>query len=304
MSTSAHPDKSTPKALANEEGDVSLSDALGLPAPTGDIPDAEWMTTLLEAVDAAKDWKTLHRGCAAFTLAIGYDQFLYGFELPSTDGRYSSFVLYTYPDEWIARYNKRHYVEADPVVARGIIALAPFDWTEIVCTSEASREVIQTAVKFGLAGGFSVPVPPTRGLGGAGGLLNIASSRPLTLTGARRTAVFSAALLLAQRVLIAAMRIADAQRATFFAGRTPLTAAQKNVLQHLATGATEEAIAEKLSVSRSAIKDTLRAILRKMGAGSREEALVRASLFGLVGWSYRPDALNDMMVERKTPDRK
>ena len=62
----------------------------------------------------------------------------------------------------------------------------------------------------------------------------------------------------------------------------PLTARELEVLQLLAQGLTNKTIAARLGISDHTAKFHVNAILGKLGAGSRTEAVVRAARLGLV----------------------
>jgi len=61
-----------------------------------------------------------------------------------------------------------------------------------------------------------------------------------------------------------------------------LTSRELEVLQYLAEGLPNKAIALKLGISEHTIKFHVNAILGKLGAQSRTEAVVRASRLGLI----------------------
>ena len=62
----------------------------------------------------------------------------------------------------------------------------------------------------------------------------------------------------------------------------PLTAREQEVLQLLAQGASNKAVAKTLDISESTAKFHTSAILSKLGAKSRTEAVVRAAQLGLI----------------------
>jgi len=66
------------------------------------------------------------------------------------------------------------------------------------------------------------------------------------------------------------------------APREPLTAREVEVLQLLAQGMANKAIAQKLGISDHTAKFHVNAILAKLGVQSRTEAVVRAARLGLV----------------------
>lgn len=252
------------------------------------MPSAAWFSGAIEKIDGATDWEGLRILCAAYAKRIGFDCFLYAFELPCADGRSSSVVISNYPDAWLAQYSARNYVASDAVVAKGMVDLLPFDWSELIFSSEASRLVAIDASSYGLVSGFTVPVPPTRSAFGASGLLNFASSKKRALRGTQREAILSQALLFAFHGMRAAVRIAEDSRARYFQKPPALTTQQLAALQLFANGSNDEGIACELRIGHTAAAKLIDSLAKKLGANSREDAIVRASLFGLLGWSRGP----------------
>lgn len=66
------------------------------------------------------------------------------------------------------------------------------------------------------------------------------------------------------------------------AEENPLTAREQEVLQHLARGLTNRAIALELEITQHTVKFHVNAIMGKLGAQSRTEAVVRATRLGLI----------------------
>lgn len=63
----------------------------------------------------------------------------------------------------------------------------------------------------------------------------------------------------------------------------PLTGREKEVLQLLAEGRTNQDIAERLGIGVGTVKIHVNNVLSKLDADSRTQAVIRASLYGLVG---------------------
>jgi len=276
-SSSARPQRASSKPKATSTASRGLA-----------IPPPALVSGAIEKVDEAIDWESLHALCGAYAERIGFDYFLYAFELPCADGRSSSVVITNYPDAWLAQYNARNYVASDAVVAKGMVDLLPFDWSELIFSSEDSRNVAADAATYGLVSGFTVPVPPTRSSFGASGLLNFASSKKRALRGSQRAAIFSQALLFAFHGMRTAVRIAEDSRARYFEKPSALTAQQLIALQLLASGMADDSIARELRIGLAAATKLIDSVAKKLGASSREGAVIRASLFGLLGWSRGP----------------
>jgi DNA-binding NarL/FixJ family response regulator len=120
--------------------------------------------------------------------------------------------------------------------------------------------------------------------GAAAGDALRAGARAVLLRGATPGAI-AAALEAAARGLT----VLDAPLAEVFL-RTPedaeksqsLTPREREVLALLADGLTNKAIAARLGISEHTAKFHVNAILGKLGAGSRAEAIVRAARMGLI----------------------
>ena len=63
---------------------------------------------------------------------------------------------------------------------------------------------------------------------------------------------------------------------------SPLTAREQEVLRHLARGLTNRAIALELGITQHTVKFHVNAIMSKLEAQSRTEAVVRATQLGLI----------------------
>ncbi|MYD10587.1 MAG: response regulator transcription factor [Chloroflexi bacterium] len=63
---------------------------------------------------------------------------------------------------------------------------------------------------------------------------------------------------------------------------SPLTAREQEVLRHLARGLTNRAIAQELGITQHTVKFHVNAIMSKLEAQSRTEAVVRATQLGLI----------------------
>jgi len=67
------------------------------------------------------------------------------------------------------------------------------------------------------------------------------------------------------------------------AGTLPLTPAELRVLPYLQTHLTADKIAERLFLSNHTVKTEIKAIYRKLGVSSRNDAVQRATAIGLLG---------------------
>jgi LuxR family maltose regulon positive regulatory protein len=77
--------------------------------------------------------------------------------------------------------------------------------------------------------------------------------------------------------------LASAKAAAGAAAVLPLTPAELRLLPYLQTHLTAEKIAERLFISVHTVKTEVRAIYRKLGVSSRNEAVQKATAVGLLG---------------------
>lgn len=274
---------------------ASAASPLGPPSLLDGAPTGSWFAGLLEQVRCARDWRTLRDLCQLFATACGYDYFLYGFQLPYTSEKYSNFMQTTYPQAWLDRYDQKGYLQFDPVVSRSIADILPYDWSEVSLTTPESLTIFKEAAKHGLKGGFSVP---TRGNSGAAGLLNISSASPKVLEEPHRSAILSTAMMFALTVLRAAVSLAESERAKYRLPRRKLTDRQREVVVMIAQGLSVKEICRQMDLHRRTVDDVVRVAMEKLGAHSREDMLVRASVVGIVGWGYTPASLKLMEDSR------
>lgn len=77
----------------------------------------------------------------------------------SASSRFSTRVITTYPQEWIARYVEQRYSHSDPVSAACAERQEGFYWTSIFSDSPASRAFHEDALAYGVGpSGYSIPI--------------------------------------------------------------------------------------------------------------------------------------------------
>src|SRR4029079_16905880 len=72
-----------------------------------------------------------------------------------------------------------------------------------------------------------------------------------------------------------AMRAPSVSRGASGDDETPLTAREREVIERVSAGATNQEIANALVISESTVKSHVKHILRKLGAANRAEAVSR-----------------------------
>jgi len=194
-------------------------------------------------------------------------------------------------------------VSADPLARGGLAALlASIPGLAVVEQSAPGREVQASlrrsapevaAFDLGPGDGFAEPLRDLAARLPVVALLWAEAQGAEALAAGARGAVFrdapaqrlAAALNAAARglvVLDAGLAAAVVRAAPAGALDEPLTPRELEVLALLAEGLANKAIAARLGVSEHTAKFHVNAILGKLGAGSRSEAIVRAARLGLV----------------------
>ncbi len=113
----------------------------------------------------------------------------------------------------------------------------------------------------------------------------LAGARGVLTRDAEGSRIAAALVAAAAGLLILEPRLSSVllrPRATAQALGETLTPREAEVLQHLSLGLSNKAIAARLGISDHTAKFHVNAILAKLGAGSRSEAIVRAARAGLV----------------------
>lgn len=75
-------------------------------------------------------------------------------------------LISTYPEAWTAHYLRNHYQRLDPVIRQVSLVSEPFKWgsnIESGILSDAQRQLLEEAAKFGIRYGFTVPIHDGRG---------------------------------------------------------------------------------------------------------------------------------------------
>ena len=207
----------------------------------------------------------------------GYDRLIFSapldFELPAEWRRWG--VYSTYADDWMQEYERRSYAAIDPVLLAAATRDNAFTWAELERTSaytEAQKRFMLTAEReAGLFNGIGVPIRGRRMLQAGIGL---ASSAPHDGAEAYRDllAAFCNQFYLAFKRLYAHTATPPDSK--------PLSPKETEILTWVAGGKTDDDIAAILGISRNTVDTHMRSIFRKLDAGNRVTAVVRALMHG------------------------
>lgn len=215
---------------------------------------------------AAEQQTSLRELGPLFTRALGpFGVSAYAVGLLRRDGQPNVIYMTTWPRAWMELYAANGFIADDPLVAEAIANPEPFSWDEMKARRGlAGNRVIEAAAGFGWREGFAVPI---HGPGEARGIVALAAER-LQVPGA---AARAALVRIARCGFATARRLHDRQ-----AGPMALTRREREALALVARGLDDAAIGDALGVTRASAHMYVERAKRRLGAGTRAQAVATA----------------------------
>jgi len=180
------------------------------------------------------------------------------------------------PPGWSERYFRAGHLDRDPTIHRLTTDATPFLWSEIeplYREDPAARRVMDEAGDFRLRQGFTVPLVTLDGrvAGFSFGAERLDLSPEL-----RGMLHLIASYVFGRSLVLSHVPAAE--------GRVPvhLTPREREALQWAAAGKSEWEIGALMSISEHGAEKHLRSVHRKLGAGSRTQAVAEALRRGLI----------------------
>jgi two-component system, NarL family, nitrate/nitrite response regulator NarL len=178
-------------------------------------------------------------------------------------------------------------VRSDDPLARSALTQLLADRPEVAVVDEAPEVVVWDFASAESTGGAGLPIVAVLGDESQGAEALAAGARGLVSRGVDSDRLAAAVLAVASGLIVlddgtGAALLRPAARSDAEAPLEELTPRELEVLQLLAEGLTNKRIAERLAISEHTAKFHVNAILGKLGARSRTEAIVLAARRGLV----------------------
>jgi len=243
---------------------------------------------LTAGIESATDIPEVAAACRSAAQALGFEHFIFGFRTPISLTHPCQFILSGYPRAWREHYDRNSYLAIDPVVARALGTILPFDWEELDKSDPAVARLFQEAAEYGLRYGFSVPV---HGGHGEGGVLSLARAQtPLPEVLGERQRLFqqaqwfSAVLQTKLRRLIFEETSPEAR---------PLTKREHECLRLAAEGQSAQDIARALRITERTVVFHLNHAEEKLGATRRQQAVARGVALGQIEPACYPARFSD-----------
>ncbi len=178
------------------------------------------------------------------------------------------------PAEYVERYAEKNYVIHDPVVKELRRTMRPYSWGDVRegrDLKKAERTIIDEGREFDAHDGLIIPIVS---LSGSRALFSPCGRDP-DLTPRARAALEIIGIYSHQ-----ALTRAILQRQREEAPHTPLTPREREILQWVAVGKTDEEIADILAISTTTVTSHVENAKQKLDAFRRTYAVVQAIRLG------------------------
>lgn len=185
-------------------------------------------------------------------------------------------ILNTRPQAYIDMYNEKKYFLHDPVVTELRRNVNPFSWSDVRSGRELNKSevrIIDEGREFGAHDGFIIPIVSRAG---EVALFSPCGREPNLIPRAR------AALEIIGVFSHHALRRALAQHIRDETAHTPLTPREREIMQWVAAGKSDDEIADILSIGRTTVTAHVENAKRKLDAFRRTQAVAQAIRFGEV----------------------
>ena len=185
-------------------------------------------------------------------------------------------VRQNFPNDWIKQYMEKKYAEIDPVIEQSRREARPFRWFDVdqkLNLSAKQKVFLEDLREAGLTDGLAIPVFGPKGtmayfgLGAVGGNLDLSESDMLELQFA---------------CLQTHNRYLDLSQVDDDVPYKKLSPRESEVLSLVASGLSNNFIADRLSISENTVDTMLRRVFSKLGVNNRISAVLRGVGCGLI----------------------
>jgi LuxR family quorum sensing-dependent transcriptional regulator len=187
----------------------------------------------------------------------------------------SGVLVNTRPQDYAEHYVRKNYFVRDPVVTELRRTLDPFSWSDVRerrDLTRAEKAIMDEGREFGAHDGFIVPIVTEKG---ALALFSPCGTDP-DLSPRARAAIEIIGMYSYQ----ALKRAAKKERGTAANAYMPLTPREREIMQWVAAGKSDDEIAEILAIGETTVTTHVENAKRKLGAFRRPYAVVQALRFG------------------------
>lgn len=180
----------------------------------------------------------------------------------------------TYSSEWQTRYFLKKYLDIDPVIRFGVVAVAAFDWDTLDRDDPAVRNFFEDAIQHGVGcSGLSIPLRRQN----TSSLISFNSNLPK-----REWEAFKASNMTNLQQLSALIDSAASTDRKLKRTPVQLSAREEQCLRWVARGKTHQEVAEVLDLTLGAVKTHLDTARRKLDCINLTHAVGVAVAMGII----------------------
>lgn len=237
-------------------------------------PHATLLSEYFWRIQNADDVETLADLLFAATCRLHFRYVWCGAHIEPTTSPPGSVLLQNYSSEWVAAHAVLGGVNADPVLRFAEQTLQGFTWDcqeFLSCLSERQSAFLREARRYGLGGGYTMPLPSVAGIPASCSLVPMSGELDMDAV-----------------MLVTPIVWQIYSRATYLAGRQvaalveALSSRERDCLHLKAEGATNVEIAGQLGICSSTVKRHLDQAQIRLSAKSRTHAVALAMRFGQI----------------------
>jgi LuxR family transcriptional regulator, quorum-sensing system regulator BjaR1 len=221
-----------------------------------------------------KNYDEIHQHIAKELEWYGFDC-ITSFSVPTAGQTLKDCLwLNTRPQDYIDRYSEKNYILQDPIVTEFRRNIHPYSWDDVRKgrdLNKAERTIVDEAREWGSRDGFMVPIVTRSGT--VSGFCPCGFEPNLS---PRARAALEIIAIYSHHALRRA--ILDGQREEI--AHTPLTPREREIMQWVAAGKTDEEIAGILTLGTSTVATHVENAKRKLDAFRRTYAVVQALRLG------------------------
>ncbi len=217
----------------------------------------------------------------AAVAGYGYDRIAFAAVTPAAQTAVQSILprpalVVSCAQPWIDHYIGQRYQDVDPCLLLAPGRLRPYTWAETLASEHLSlrqRRLFDESRDAGLRDGVCIPV---HGPAGESYVVSLAA----TMHGNDGAVHLGTLQILATQLQLAYTALA--RGATTAVATIHLTERERECLTWTAQGKSAWSISRILGVSEHTVQFHLKGAIRKIGAGNRVQAVVKAVRFGLI----------------------
>lgn len=236
------------------------------------------LESYIEATQACETEEDLFRRFDIFVGSYGVD--VSSYHIVSENLRAipveTGLVRQTFPKDWVKQYMEKHYADIDPVIEQSRREARPFHWFDVdkkLNLSEKQKSFLEELKDSGLTDGIAVPVFGPKGTMAYFGLGTLEDT--LDISDADMLELQFACLQTHNRYI-------DLAHIDEKVPLKRLSPRETEVLSLVASGLSNNYIAERLGISENTVDTMLRRVFSKLQVNNRISAVLRGIGSGLI----------------------